>query len=402
MKKALIGIAVVLVLLVGAALVVPQFIDLNDYKSEISEQAHAATGRTLTIGGDIHLSLLPSLELAVSDVAFANAPGAEPAEMATLSELHLKLKLFPLLSGTIEIDKFVLVDPVINLRVDADGRANWDFDTGDPAPAEDSGESGGAPVLGDLKLDDIGIENGRVAYSDDVAGTTYSLAEINMSLHLPDLASPFAADGSLMYEGQAIAVTVGVDTPAKLLAGEHTNIALEIDSAPVSFTFEGGVVNGPEPKVDGNLELAVPSIRELASWAGSPIEAPGSGLGPFQASGALAVDGKRYAISDGKILLDDVSSTGSLLIDLSGAVPAITAELATSPLVLDPYLPENASTAPQETAQPSDSAEPADWSDEVIDVSALGLANAELTFSAEAVRYQGVRHWKEHLGSASQ
>ncbi len=388
MKKALIGIAVVLVLLVGAALVIPQFIDLNDYRSEISEQAHAATGRTLTIGGDIHLSLLPSLELAVSDVAFANAPGAEPAEMATLTELQLKLKLFPLLSGAIEIDKFVLVDPVINLQVDAEGHANWVFDTGASAPAEDSGEAGDAPALGNLKLDDIRIENGRVAYVDDVAGTTYSMTEINMALHLPDLASPFSADGSLIYEGQAIAVAASIDTPAKLLAGERTNVALEIDSAPVSFTFDGGVVNGPQPKVDGNLEIAIPSIRELAAWAGSPIEVPGSGLGPFRAAGALAVDGKRYAISDGKILLDDISSTGSLLIDLNGTVPAITAELATGPLVLDPYLPKPASTAPQETVQSSDPAEPADWSDEVVDVSPLGLANAELTFSAEAIRYQ--------------
>ncbi|HAD24243.1 MAG TPA: AsmA family protein, partial [Alphaproteobacteria bacterium] len=75
-RKILIGFAVTLTLILLAALIVPSFIDWNRFKAEIESQARLATGRELTIGGDISFSVLPAPTLAVADVALANIPGA--------------------------------------------------------------------------------------------------------------------------------------------------------------------------------------------------------------------------------------------------------------------------------------------------------------------------------------
>ena len=51
-KAAYIAVAVIAVV-IGLALAVPLLLDLNDYKAEIAESVAAATGRELTLEGDI-------------------------------------------------------------------------------------------------------------------------------------------------------------------------------------------------------------------------------------------------------------------------------------------------------------------------------------------------------------
>ena len=60
MKKLFLGVGVVFVALIGAVLIVPSFIDWNDYKPEIAAQAKKATGRSLSIEGDIRIAILPA------------------------------------------------------------------------------------------------------------------------------------------------------------------------------------------------------------------------------------------------------------------------------------------------------------------------------------------------------
>src|SRR5471032_1125425 len=138
MKKWLIGIAAVVVVVIVALLVVPFLIPTERYKGEIAARAKSATGRDLALNGPINLSILssfPSFGLTVSDVAFGNAPGASAKNMATFGKLELKVQPIALLSGRLVIDSFVLVDPVIALEVDKQGRPNWQFATTTAAPA---------------------------------------------------------------------------------------------------------------------------------------------------------------------------------------------------------------------------------------------------------------------------
>ena len=66
---ALIGLFVIA--LVGVALV----FDPNDYKPEISAAVEDATGRTLTLDGDLELNLFPRLRIALGEAALSDAAG---------------------------------------------------------------------------------------------------------------------------------------------------------------------------------------------------------------------------------------------------------------------------------------------------------------------------------------
>ena len=139
MKKVLIALATLVVLIVVALLAAPFFIPVETYKTQIAQAAKDATGRELTIKGDMRLSLLPRLELEAEDVSFANVPGAAQADMVRLKKLLVQLQVLPLISGEVRIDSFVLVEPVIHLEIDKDGRPNWQFAEAGAAPAETTG-----------------------------------------------------------------------------------------------------------------------------------------------------------------------------------------------------------------------------------------------------------------------
>src|SRR3954453_22984091 len=165
MRKFLIGIAVVVVVLIGAAIAVPFLVPVEQYKGRIEAEVTKRTGRAFHIEGPVSLSLLPKLAVELNQVSFAGPPGAHNAEMARLGKLELELKPWPLLSGQVEIDRLVLREPHIALEVDAQGRPNWVLENQtapSPAPAEPSGQQGGG--LPELPFGDVELMDGKVSY----------------------------------------------------------------------------------------------------------------------------------------------------------------------------------------------------------------------------------------------
>jgi len=157
MKKLLIGLGVLVVIVIAAALVIPAFIPVEVYKTQIITQIEGATGRKAKIDGDFKLSILPRVEFVAGKVSLGNAKGGKAQDMMSLDKLTVRVGVFPLLSGNLEVDALVAEKPVINLEVDQQGRPNWQFDSAQAKPAAakpgDAG-AGYAPGLAGLKLGD--------------------------------------------------------------------------------------------------------------------------------------------------------------------------------------------------------------------------------------------------------
>jgi AsmA protein len=409
MKKVLLGLGIVVLLIVVALVAVPMLIPLERYKSEIQAQAKSATGRDLRIDGDISLSLLPTIAVSVADVGFANAEGAATPEMATIDRMDVALQIWPLLSGEVAIDRFILEKPVINLEVSADGRPNWLLETPGSAPAAStgggtSGASGSdtAAALNELRLGEVRLVDGTLNYVDRQSGQELRVSEMNMELSLPSLSSPFAAEGSAVWNGQTVALNVEAENPRALMAGETSKLAMKIESEPVAFTFDGAARNTDTLGLQGALSLDVPSLRELAAWTGNPLDFPGEGFGPFNIAGELEMTGPKVALTNATVKFDEIAGQGLFSVDASGAKPTIKAELTVEELNVNPYLPpEEEGGAAQASGSGAGGgggdAAGGDWSDEPIDVSALGLLNADLAFNAGGILFRDVKIGKSSL-----
>jgi AsmA protein len=382
LKKLLIGLGVIIVLLVAAILIIPAFIPIDTIKEQIASQVREQTGREFTINGEVSVSLLPNVALEVNDVVFGNAPGGRAAEMASLKTLEIDVKLFPLISGELAVNRFILIDPVINLEALPDGTANWQIGGVGAAPADDSGGSG-APGLEKLQLGDVRLENGRITYFDAKTGTEQVLSDVNLSLDLKSIDAPFSADGSMVWQGEKIELSIRADTLNEVLQGGSTGTELKVAAAPINLDFKGSLTGGDAAGVAGEVALNVPSVRKMLAWTGNPMP-DGKGFELLDIKGKLAASAGKASFSDAAIAFDAIKGKGELAVDSSGAVPSVVGRLDLEQLDVNPYMPPAA-------AEEESAAGPSEWSDDPIDFSALRTANADFTLTAEGIKAQNIK-----------
>jgi AsmA protein len=411
MKKLLIAVAVIVVLAVIAALVAPFVIPVDTYKARLIAAVKQSTGRDLRIDGPVSFHILPSLELSADQVSLSNAPGGAAKNMAQIKSLEVRLQLLPLLSGTVAIDSFVLVDPVIALEVEKDGRPNWQFSTTAaaptpaPAPRTPAGAGAGAMTeLARLHLAHLKIENGTVSYVDARTGKRWQASAINMNLAMPGLDSPMTASGSATWNGQTVNLDLAVNRPAAFEGGRPTPIKLKIASTPINFNFAGTGVGAPTMTLDGNADLDIPSVRQLAAWVGQPMPA-GNGFGPLAIKGKVAIAGRKYDFGNATIAFDAIKGNGGIAFDDSGVKPYIKGSLQLDDLNLNPYLgaPSGAggsskpAPAPSGASTGSASSAAQGWSTTPIDSAPLKVANADFFLGANSIEYHNIKIGKSAL-----
>lgn len=401
MKKLLLVVGSIVILVVVAALIAPFLIPTETYKSRIIALVQQATGRELRIDGPVRLSFLPKLGVAAKDVSFANMAGAKDPAMLRLKEMEVELRLLPLLHGEVAIGRFVLTEPVISLEIDKSGRPNWAFAAAAPAPVPGRPAPGASPPayggggISELHLDDVRLVSGTIAYRDDRTGKEEQLSDINVKLSLPDLDTPFAAEGSAVWHDQKMALSIGTQKPRALLGGGASAFSVRLEGKPVTLGFAGTITGLPPAKLDGTIDLAVPSVRDLATWAGAPLP-PGGGLGTLAIKGKIAMAGPKIAFTDADVAIDAITAKGSIAVDTSGTRPALKGTLAVDKLDVNPYLPVEAAATPGKvptTAPTGDQrAAPAaaGWSDAPIDTAGLAMVDADFDLKAGAILYRKI------------
>jgi len=411
LKKLLIGLAVVVVLVIAAAIAVPFLIPLDTYKGKIVALVKSETGRDLKIDGPVHFSLFPSVALEANDVSLSNPPGAASPNMVQLKTLDVELKLLPLLHGGLEISQFKLVQPAIALEVDKQGRPSWAFSTPAPAgaapqaarpatPPPAANSSGGASFSA-ISLGDVSIVDGQASYLDQRTGEKKQLTGINMTLSLPSLEQPFTAKGSAVWDGEKATLSLQIDKPGALQSGGASPVAITFAAKPLNFAFKGDATGATLAKLSGGIDLSIPSVRGLAKWVGVAFDAPGTGFGQMTLSGKIDKQADKIAFSNAVIALDAIKATGALNLDTGGAKPILSGRLDVDKLDVNPYLPpetKGGGTASSGGAAPGGSApapaagaKSAGWSDAPIDLSPLKLANADFNLSANAILYRKIQ-----------
>jgi AsmA protein len=390
-KKILVAVAVLGLIVAGALVALPMMVPAEKIRTELVAQVKAATGRDLAIQGKVAVSVFPSLSVEVTNVALSNPAGFTTKDLVRLGAVDIKLKIMPLLSGRVEMDSFVLVEPVISLETDRQGRANWSFETDgakkSAKPGDTSAAAGGGAPLSDIRLGDVRIVNGRLTWLDGKSGAKQEVSEINLTVHLPGLDAPLDAKGGLKWQGKAIDLGLDVTKPRALLEGKVSDAGVTIAAEPLKLSFKGQVDAG-KGGVGGELDLAVPSIRNLVLWTTTkPLEAPGNGLGPLSIKGRLAAGAGKVSFTQAAIAIDAIKAAGDVAVDTSGARPSFKGRLDVEALDLNPYLP------PESKAKvaAADTGAKADWSDDPLDASGLKAVDLDFALSVQAIKVRAIQ-----------
>ena len=120
-------VAIVLIGLVAAAAVFVITADYSRIKALIETTVSDATGRKLTIAGDLSLSISLNPQLVTGDVTLANASWGSKPSMLKIGKLKAGVKILPLFVGDVEIYGIQFIDTDVLLETDANGQGNWHF-----------------------------------------------------------------------------------------------------------------------------------------------------------------------------------------------------------------------------------------------------------------------------------
>lgn len=410
MRKLLIGLGIAVVAIIALAIVVPLVIPAEVYRDQVVTAVQGATGRTLHINGPVKLTLLPNVAIEANDVAFDNAPGGTAKEMATLTKLQVGVRLLPLIGGEVQIDRFVLTDPVIHLEIGKDGRPNWDF-----TPTNAASPSKAAPAnanqansLKELRLGEVKLINGTVDYLDARTNTRYAADQIGVTVSLPGLDEKSSLDGAVTWRGKPVKLSATIDRPRAFMGSGNSKLKVNVASDLVDLSFDGMVTAGTPQKLEGMLSVNSSSVRNLSTVAGAPPAIGGEGLGSFSLKGKLVSAGPSLSFSDIALTLDALKAGGNISIDGGGKVPMVKGALTFGTLDINPYLVRPASApstapaapGPQAAAPPNPPAAAGQWSDAPIDLAALKAIDADLTIAAAGIRYGKIEIGKSALAIA--
>ena len=258
-RIALIAVAAVIVLVVGAGGILLATFDPNAYKPQIIEAVKRATGRDLTLGGRISLkpSLWPTIQ--VADAAFSNPPGFSRPQMATLQGLELQLALLPLLSSRFEIDRLVLIRPDILLETNSAGHSNWQLtpeaSPSSPAETQEAARSGKTTTA--ISIETIQVQDGTLAYRDGSTAkiTTLGLPNFAATAASPD--APVHVDADASYNGAAFKLLADTGSLSRLQDPAATSawpVKLTLSLADAKLSADGSLT---QPLQGKGYKLAV-------------------------------------------------------------------------------------------------------------------------------------------------
>ncbi len=351
MRKTAIGLAILMFAALAGLLLAPQFVDLERYRPQIAERISAWSGRPVTLGGPISLSLLPSPRVSVQDLIVANVPGARTPDMIRVRRVDAAVSFLPLLAGRIEVTSARLVQPVISLERLADGGGNWAFGSLPAAPAGGRSEAGSAPAMPapraeglkvgglTIKVASLSIEDGSISYR---SGDTLKTAEhISLGVTGDAVSAPLHAEGTLTLLGTALALSADVGRAGRAELPLSLTVASEaLGSAEFAGTL---VLDAARPEAKGKLTLKSADPAAAAALAGI------QGLPPVLAkvtrmTGDLDAASDAIALDHVSVEIGDIKGEGTLSTTL-GASTEISAKLNLNPIDVDRLLAERAGGA---------------------------------------------------------
>lgn len=259
----------VVVMALFGALIAPPFVDWTNYRTRLEEQASAAIGQTVRVGGRVSVRLLPLPKVTFADLTVGEDEDGKP--MMTAKSFTLLAELMPLLSGEVRIVDMELVEPDIVVNVGQGGAVSW----------TERAEGSVAPQR--ITVENLAIRGGRMRIAGLAGGRELRAVGIDATVSAQSLLGPWRilADGE--FEGRKGTVEIATGK-AQDNGSIRMRIAARPDDVPYRFAGDGALA-----LADGLLQWVgafdiAPALRRGTDKAGEKSALPVRVAGKFAAS----------------------------------------------------------------------------------------------------------------------
>jgi uncharacterized protein involved in outer membrane biogenesis len=337
----------------------PWLVDAEAYKPALIQAVKEATGRELVIDGPVRVSAFPLPRVSAQQVHFANAPGAEGAQMIDVRWVGASPSWWALLGGHVEVGRLTLYQPTIVLETDAKGVPNWQF-----KPGAGAAQPEGAPAAGfHLAIGELRIVQGTVSYTNPQTGQTMKAEKVEATASVGSFEGPLSIAGNATVNGVPLSLTfsLGEATPD----GHDLSFALQVLSGKLDFKGRISELNA-KAEVKGHLDVTTGVLTEFvaavvrATGQAKP-EFDAATVGRFTFDGGIELTPTRLAVTDFKMSMGTETATGSLALE-QGKTSSLQGHVTLPKVDLEKWLDllgKGAFTLPPTTTATPTTAKPA-------------------------------------------
>jgi AsmA protein len=362
-------IGCIVAVLIAAVIALWLIVNPNDYKGRIEAAVRTSTGRDLSLTGNIHLAIFPSIALELGPAMLGNPPGFPSSQpFASLQRVALRVRVLSLLHHQLDVGRIEIDGLDLRLLKNAQGEGNWAMPSGKtaaPAPQNSSSMTLGG-------IGGIVVRNGRVSYQDMVVNdANVTIGHVAAGVSVPVKwnivvttgagARPIPLSGTAALEYDAKSARLS-SLDARIDDSTLRGNAAVTDLRTGAMSFDLAI---DKIDLDRYLTPATKSSKAAVQPAAAPAggqsagqtELPTSALKTLQLHGKLAIGaatvyGMRLSQIDVGITADagvlhiapaaaklyGGSSTGNVTLDARGTVPLLHLDESLASIDVQPLL----------------------------------------------------------------
>ncbi|MHC0505586.1 MULTISPECIES: AsmA family protein [Achromobacter] len=359
-KRILIGLVVlVVVAVVGLAIFLLTF-DPNAYKYKLEELVQQRYQRTLTIDGEIELSLFPRIGLSVQGVSLSEPDSSET--FASIDSTRLAVAVWPLLSNSFVVDHVAITGFKARVVRDKQGHFNFSNLVGGTAPITAAPANPAEALAGaaqsavqaiangnlpqprnNMQIDIAGLDlkDGQVQLQDEITGMAVAVTKINANTGRVTFNQPFDVRMTARVEGGDPRVDANLtgqalltlDPSAKRYAAQKLDLRMDgklpgaeakslamrgnlafngqksaLDIAGLEVVFQGDVTDPAARATNVDASVAIPKLAIDPHKSQLQIEKLA-----IRAKGGVADGPFEFAVDAPALNISPASATGEAL-----------------------------------------------------------------------------------------
>lgn len=353
------------------------FLDLNDFKTPIEQQATQITGRQLNINGDIAWTLYPNIGLNIHDVTLSNPKQFTPKHFVTISNIGLKVALIPLLSKVIQIKGININGMTINWVEGKNGENSLSGLIKDKTQSQQSTKANlsntqqqvslqqepSQKELTQLSIANINVNNIKI--------NAYQYSKLTSSLAL----DYFSLDQFEFDKNSAFTIQLQAKT-------NDQNV----------------IVNG---KGQFNIPTDLSAVKLMDTKFTATTQSASSTLTHITASLLLNADAnlkqKQANLDISQISLNNIQGKGHIAVGYGNTIPSIKANFNFDDIDLTPWLVSNGTSTDKVINKSQTHAEQQSAKSQEPDLSFLHKINAVLTAHINKIQYQKIHSENIHF-----
>jgi len=320
-RRALIWVGSVFGIIVIAAVIFVATLDANKAKGYISAAVSKATGRQLTIGGDLQVDFGWISRLRASQIQFENASWSKYPQMTEVGLVDVQIDVWQLLSKfRLVLPSITVSQPKVILEKNADGAANWEFQAApavtEPAVPQKRTEF---PII-----EKVVIEDGTFLFNNQQTNT-----QLELKLTQAEAAGFLEEPVKLKVKGtyQKLPLSLSLD------GGSYENLRSSKDPYPLKINVGVGKL---KVNINGNLTepLAMKGEDVTLDVQGDDmanlfplIRLVFPSTPPYKLKGHLKHEGQVWSFSNFSGRVGDSDLSGTIRVDTEPKRPAMKADL---------------------------------------------------------------------------